>query len=151
MKIGIKPHLSSMILRTWARGGELTSHVSVKRTLMFLFLFFRMGGKVLEEAVLSETRDKAEGGGMEELLDNIDNPSCIRKSWRKMHRSLNSIVGPSTMKSDGDKGIYPNCKILKRIKTFIFCCNYHHVNNTHTHTCMDLSWQTDITCQCKTH
>lgn len=116
MKIGIKPPLSLMIMRTWTRGGERTSHVSVKQTLMFFILFFRMGGKVLEEAVLSETRDKAEGGGMEELLDNIDNPSCICESWRKMHRSLNSIVGPSIMKSDGDKGIYPNCKDIEENK-----------------------------------
>lgn len=104
-----------------------------------------MGGKVLEEAVLSETRDKAEGGGTEESLDNYDNPSCIHESWRKMHRSLNSIVGPSTMKSDGDKGIMQIARIMKSIIISIFCCNYH-VKNTHTHPGKDLSWQTDIAC-----
>lgn len=77
------------------------------KILTFLIVTIRMGGKVLEEAVLSETR---EGGGTEELADSTDMPSRTHKGWRKMHWSLNSIVGPSTMKSDGDKGIYPQCK-----------------------------------------
>lgn len=78
---------------------------------------------MLKEAVLKETRDKIGGGDMEASPEMNDIESaCISASWKSVRRSSNACVGPSTNRSDQDKGI---SSIISMQTSFalVACCD----------------------------
>jgi len=63
----------------------------------------REGTKLLKEAALKETRDKVGCGDTETASPDMNDMETA--SWKSVRRSSNVCVGPSTYRSDQDKGI----------------------------------------------